>query len=41
MAVSAQGFAVGNISVNQTMFSKPSDGKSNRPLTRAALYTIG
>ena len=41
MAASAQGFAAGNSSVNQTLFSKPSDGKSNRPLNRAALYTIG
>jgi len=40
-AVSTQRFAAGNRNVNPPMFSKPSDGKSNRLLTRAARYTIG
>ena len=39
MAACAHSFEVGNISINQTLLAKPSDGKSHLPLTRADLYT--
>ena len=38
MAGSVYGFEAGNINVNQTLLAKPSEGKSNVPLTRADLY---
>ena len=41
MAASAHSFERGNISVNQTLLSKPVGGNSNLPLTRADLYVQG
>lgn len=38
MAASAYGFESGNINVNQSLLSKPANGKSGLPLTRADLY---
>jgi len=38
MAASAHSFECGNISVNQTLLSKPLGGNSSLPLTRADLY---
>ena len=38
MSASVHGFESGNINVNQTLLTKPSEGKSNLPLTRADLY---
>jgi hypothetical protein len=38
MAASAQSFAAGNISVNQTLLAKQVGSTSNLPLTRADLY---
>jgi cyclopropane-fatty-acyl-phospholipid synthase len=38
MASSAYNFSSGKINVNQSLFSKPDDGSSHLPLTRADLY---
>lgn len=38
MAASAYGFESGDINVNQSLLSKPVNGKSGLPLTRADLY---
>lgn len=38
MAASAYGFEAGRICVNQTLLSRPADGRSNVPLTRADIY---
>jgi cyclopropane-fatty-acyl-phospholipid synthase len=38
MAASAYGFEAGSINVNQTLLTRPADGKSNVPLSRADLY---
>lgn len=38
MAASAYGFESGNINVNQSLLSKPANGKIDLPLTRADLY---
>lgn len=38
MAISARGFDIGNINVNQTLLAKPAGGRSSLPWTRADLY---
>jgi hypothetical protein len=38
MAVACYAFESGIISVNQTLLSKPVDGKTNLPPTRADIY---
>ena len=38
MAACAYGFEAGRICVNQTLLSRPADGRSNVPLTRADIY---
>jgi len=41
MAALAHSLEMGNMSVNQTLLSKPNHGRSGLPLTRADIYTVG